>query len=449
MKKKILIISVIIIFIFILYIFKNKSKLSIITLDINPSIRLSVNKNNKVVKIIALNEDAKDIVDNKLKNKSLDDALQIITDKIIDNVDRTNNKYVILINSEGDIKNIDVERKINKFFSERNTEVEVISIDNITTEDEKVAKEYNITPSKAAYINSIKKENNDIDIEVIVDKSVSELKETKETGYYCDEGYILEGDSCLKEIRRDKKIEEYGCASGYSEIDGKCYEAIDSIEIKSTTCQKEFIYKDGKCVRTITTEPKYQYKCDNGMLVRKNDYFRYEQTDKYICIDTSNSKKPTLRCLTEPHKIINGECYVGPAPTIGGGCPSPDKLVGGGCYSLDPKDQYVCPDGTIYHKSQNSVPEYCPDTLKYKDATIVSVSCDDGYTKKGNKCMKDEIIDVERKYSCPNGYTLTDNNRCINKNNISDKQKNIFCEDRNARLENDICIVYERSSAKK
>ncbi len=41
----------------------NNQIMSTITLDINPSIEINLNKDNKVISVIALNEDAKDIVE--------------------------------------------------------------------------------------------------------------------------------------------------------------------------------------------------------------------------------------------------------------------------------------------------------------------------------------------------------------------------------------------------
>ena len=448
MKKKILIILPIVIFIVIIIgIIFNKNKLSTITIDINPSIKIKV-RNNNIVSVEALNEDAKNIIED-LKGKSIDKGIELITTRIIDKVERVDNKYIILINTNGSISNKDIENKFNKYFKERNTEVEIISIDNITKEDEELAKEYNITPSKASYINSLKKENNNVEINEIVDKPVSELKETKESGYYCDDGLKLDGEYCLKEVSRVPSKEKYVCSPSYYEYNGKCYEETETIEVVSTKCEGDFKYKDGNCIRELSMSPKGNYKCNSGKLAKKDLYFRNASEDVYICIDTNKSEKPTLRCLTGPHKIINGECYVGPAPTIGGGCPSPDKLVGGGCYSKDPKDQYVCPDGAIYHVSQNSVPDYCPDTLKYTSATLISYSCENGYTLKNNKCINEEVREPLKTLSCPTGYTLTESNQCINLNKMVEKDKVVYCEDENSKFEADTCVIYEKIKAKK
>ena len=75
MKKKITIFILLIgILLFIKFVFF-KEKYSTITLDINPSIELKVNKKDIVVKIKALNEDANELISNDLKNKNIDEVI--------------------------------------------------------------------------------------------------------------------------------------------------------------------------------------------------------------------------------------------------------------------------------------------------------------------------------------------------------------------------------------
>ena len=87
MKKKI-ILSIIIGLFFIIgtvsVILFNNRIVSTITLDINPSIEISLTKNEKVKKVKALNSDAKDVINKNLKGKSLDKALDVITKNIVE-----------------------------------------------------------------------------------------------------------------------------------------------------------------------------------------------------------------------------------------------------------------------------------------------------------------------------------------------------------------------------
>ena len=161
MKKKI-IIPVILLFIIIIVfisfnIFSNKI-VSTITLDINPSIEINLDKSNKIVKVAALNKEANDIISNNLKGKKLDDALKIIRDNLI-NKGYIDNSAAIILYSKGNINNEELKVNIENIFNEKHVFADIIVIDNITKEDENLAKLYHISPAKASYIKSISNDN--------------------------------------------------------------------------------------------------------------------------------------------------------------------------------------------------------------------------------------------------------------------------------------------------
>lgn len=69
MKRKIIIITLVVLAVTIFgisgyLIYDNNKIVSTIMLDINPSVKINLNKKNKVVNVITLNEDAKKIVSN-------------------------------------------------------------------------------------------------------------------------------------------------------------------------------------------------------------------------------------------------------------------------------------------------------------------------------------------------------------------------------------------------
>ena len=163
------------------FIVYDNRTVSTITLDINPSLEIELDKNSRIKKISALNSDAKDVVDN-IKEKDLD----LFFEKLKDNLDKkgyTSDRLVILMYTKGDIDKEETKNIIFKKFND--VDIEIISVDNITEEDIKLAKKYNITASKAAYINSISKKNN-IKVDNLLNRNIKELKETSESGNYCD-----------------------------------------------------------------------------------------------------------------------------------------------------------------------------------------------------------------------------------------------------------------------
>ena len=449
MKKKILFFSFLVLIIiagFVLFfVFKNKT-VSTIYLDINPSIKIELTRDEKIKKITPLNDDAKKVVNNSLINKSLEYALKTITYKIIENDFIENNSVVVLLYSTGTIKNENIQNTIKKEFTEKNFFAQIIVVDSISSEDEELAKKYNITPSKAAYINSILKENEKINVEYLKEKSVKELEDTKEKEIYCTEEYFLDGDHCFKEIRRENAIMAEVCPSGYFEYNNICYEESPAILSDNLICRSEFSLKDNNCVREIVSDAiPLKYSCKSGELMSRRDVglVHNGENGDYVCVDKSKAKAPVLRCLTINHTMIDGKCYVGPAPTINGGCPNNDKLVKGGCYSLDDGDQWVCTDGRIYEKSKNSVPKYCPETVKYTNPTVLEYKCEGEETLNNNKCIRTEIEPPENEKSCSNGFTLVDNNRCINKNKTVAKQDGYKCKVDNSKLKGNICVIYD------
>ena len=447
MKKKVIISSCIILAVIlgvILFLIFNKDNsnniASTITLDINPSIEINLDKKDKVISINALNDDAKKIIDNKLVGKTLDDAVTYITEKVIEEDYIVDNGATIVLYTDGDIKSNKVDEILKREFSLKNVHAEVIVVKNITNEDKKLAEKYNVSPAKIAYINSLDiKENK----EELFTKSVTEIKEIKDTNQYCEVGYTLDHGRCLKQIGEEEPKLGNVCPQGYADIDGKCYEETTITETSNLVCRGEFTLEDGKCVDREIIEKTPIYECSKGELGRKGDFFTIgvKDAEKMVCVDKSNAKKPTLRCLTINHIMINGTCYNGPAPTINGGCPNGDTLSGGGCYSKDNGDQWICPNGSIYHVSQNSVPELCPDTFTYTDPKITGYKCNDGYNLENDKCVKTFTEEAEHERICSDGYTLLNNSRCINKNNTKPYEKGNVCTKENSRLINNKCII--------
>lgn len=154
-----------------------KTVVSVITLDINPSIKLELNKDSKVINMIALNEDAKDITLNDYEGNNLENVIDNITNKLIDK-GYAKEKLVILVGVSGTITSNEVKELIDKKLTKDNIDYSVI-IPEISDSSSEIAKEYNITESKAAYLEEIIKNNSNLKIEDIKD-IVNKTNETSE-----------------------------------------------------------------------------------------------------------------------------------------------------------------------------------------------------------------------------------------------------------------------------
>ena len=445
MKKKIIIPIVILLVLVICgltwFILNNNKIVSTITLDINPSIELQLNKKNEVVNVIPLNDDAKIIVDDSLKGLDLNNALDKITHNVIDK-GFVKDLTTIIVHAEG-INNKEVETVLSKSFEERNIQTNIIVVENVTKEDEEFASKHGVSPAKASYINDIAKENENIDAEVLIEKPVDELEETKQRGVYCDAGYTLDGDFCIKELRREPLKDGQVCPEGYFEQDGKCYEQAEGTTTEKLVCNREWVLEDGKCYyRETVNAIAAKMECIKGVEKTKGE-LEGTDSDEKVCVDLSKATHPVSPCEANDgteYTRANGKCYWHKAPVIASGCPGKIK-VNGFCWD-DASNVLICKgyrDGRRY-KSRD---EYCEHSIKIIEPTVTEYRCDGDFILEGNKCKREIVEDPHNEKICPSGYTLLDSGHCINKKKTVNKTNGKYCENPNSKVENNECIIYD------
>lgn len=436
MKKKIIIplisLGVLIVIGITVFLLLNSRVKSYIIIDINPSIRINLDKNNKVIDVIALDKDAKKITTNDLKGKSYDKALQEIG-KRTTKYSKDNNITILLYTKN--ISSKIVEQELNKPYVEYDIHPEIIVIDKITNEDKSLSRKYKITELKAHYINSIKKQYKDIPVENLVETPIYSLKETKEKGKYCDEGYFLDGDRCLKEKERVKA--KYGliCAGNSFEEDGVCYEQAHATFLEEYECEEHrTLGSDNKCHNTITQD--VIGKCENG---------EYDRGTKKCKVKEKVAEATEIcRITRETDILMDHKCY-GPKPTINGGCLGSDVIINGGCVDLSRyyESDWECPNGEFL--PQNSDDHNCYEE-KIVDPT--SFYCEEkGFKIVNGECIKEETAPATHKFTCPEGSTKLPNG-CIYKNKTMPKVEGYYCDYPNSRLEGENCIIYTEKEAK-
>ena len=195
MKKKIiyfvLMILVLDVLCFYLLYQKNKANkentkiddkvVSIVTIDVNPSIELSLNKDNIVVSIKSLNEDGKKIIDEKsYKNIKIEDAISNIVDSLEKNNYLKAEKNLILINVDSNNDELldFVKDKAFQVLEEKNITSEIIMQQVKKTEElKKIAEKNSISISKAHYIQEQIKDNSELSIEDFKDFSLEDISE--------------------------------------------------------------------------------------------------------------------------------------------------------------------------------------------------------------------------------------------------------------------------------
>ena len=430
-KKVIIIISILLIgiLLFIKLIFF-KEKYSIITLDINPSIELKVNNKDIVVEVKSLNEDANELISNDLKNKNIDEVITNISNGIMDKIDNEDKEYIILIHVDGSLETDRINGKISEVFNERNKPVNII-VPIITKKDEKEAKKLNITPAKAAFLKEVTESNDNLKIEELASKPVAELKEIKETGHYCNTGYTLEGDFCVKKIGEEQAIKSKICPKDYNEIDGTCYKTDGFNE--ELYCSNGQTLKDNQCVGEVYSDAKI--KCEAG------EY--NQETEK--CETLVYIAEGTKKCGGDNPRISEQGTCTYPKPMINGGCIGNDVVINGWCYNMiDGGSDYpnlICPSGSEAAIGSNG--RAC-----YKKTIIQPTYYCDEDRLDGKKCISNKPTEPDHKITCNEGYTSYYDRMCVNYNNKTSLVDGYTCSNEFAKLQDDKCILYEVIEAK-
>ena len=425
----------------------------IVTIDINPSIQIDMDRNDKVKRIKALNSDAKEVIKGIEKGGNLGDTINSITRKAVEKDYVKDDNLVLLMHATREVDKDEIEKGLSQEFD--GYRVEVVEINNITLEDEIYARRNGISPAKAAYINEIA-DNIGVSKEELVEKPIEELEESKDTGFYCDNGYKLEGSNCIKEIGREKAEEGMVCPREYTEENGKCYKEGKSIETGNLICHDEFNMVNGKCIRTHSYNAiPVKYTCSSGEAKTRLELGLSSANDgdanDITCVDYSKATHPVSPCelpASDPTERMSsgGKCYWHKAPVIATGCPGKIK-VGGFCWD-DASNILICA-GYRDGKQYKSRSEYCEHSIKYTKPTVTEYKCSEENARlEGNKCIIEEIEDPEKERVCETGYSFTESGRCINQKDVKDITEGYICEKHNSRLEGTTCIIFEEVEAK-
>ncbi len=357
-----------------------------ITLDINPSIEMEV-ENDKVKDISALNDDAENIVNKKMKGRLLESAFEDLLKKSKDKGYIDGDVINIILGIDED-DNGTVEEALREASKDSKIRVNIIAPD-ITDEARKKAKEYKITDAKAGYLLSIIKFNNSLKFEDLVDRSIRELIEMKQTGLSCDEGYTLRDGYCEKPVKEAEPEKGKTCPEGYQKVKDNCY--MVSIIKHEPTCKDGYELKDGKCVGTERVAA--HHSCNNGVYNESTGVCDY------------------LEYIGPASETVDGE-------EVKQTCPSGILTTGNrgkGCYENRTSEAtYTCSEGTLDGTE-------CVVESGSKEPTL-SVVCDKGLTKyKDIACL-----DYKKKADFVTGYTCSGG----------------------ARLEGEKCVYYEVIAAK-
>ena len=182
---------------------------SIVSLDVNPSIELSVNGKDDVVKANAVTQDAENLIRGiRLEGEDIDDAIESLLTAMVRQGYITSDSNAVLLSVDGDEKlGVYLCEKIKNTLSENGINASVITL-LITPSEEIVrfAEENKISKAKAELINKIVSLNKGYSMLELVPLNINELNMlTESSGQH--ESITLSGvSSTVNYITRDEAV---------------------------------------------------------------------------------------------------------------------------------------------------------------------------------------------------------------------------------------------------
>ena len=167
---------------------------SVVSLDVNPSIELKVNRSEKVLVCTPLNEDAKDILADMsngadLKGAKLDVAVNAIVGSLVRNgyLDSISSAIMISVEDKDTARAEKLQRELTSAVDGvlQTSEAKAAVLTQTLTQDagrEQQARENNISTGKAALVNHVLALNSALKFDALAKLSVEELKDLAEAG---------------------------------------------------------------------------------------------------------------------------------------------------------------------------------------------------------------------------------------------------------------------------
>ena len=167
---------------------------SVVSLDVNPSIELKVNRSEKVLACAPLNEDAKAILADMsngadLKGAKLDVAVNAIVGSLVRNgyLDSISSTIMISVEDKDTARAEKLQRELTSTVDGvlQTSEAKAAVLTQTLTQDaarEQQARENNISSGKAALVNRVLTINPSLKFDALAKLSVEELKDLAEAG---------------------------------------------------------------------------------------------------------------------------------------------------------------------------------------------------------------------------------------------------------------------------
>lgn len=275
--------------VFVTYRLDQNKVTSIVEFDVNPSVELKINKEEKILEANSLNDDGEVILKGMdLKNTDIDVAVNAIIGSMLKNgyISELQNSILVSVKNDDSVKGKELEDRISKEISDLlvSSKIEGAIMTQTLKTDETKTSNSNISVGKEKLINEIVAANNTLKFEDLAKLNINELNVLKES----------------LNVKADK-ITSTGTASqkAYIGKDKAKTNALNNAGLKVANVydvEVDFDSENGILVyevsfKTKTKEYEYEINAKTGEVVRKevetNDDYNGE-LDK-----TSTNSKPS------------------------------------------------------------------------------------------------------------------------------------------------------------
>ncbi len=251
----------------------------------------------------------------------------------------------------------------------------------------------------------------------------------------CQNGKLENGKCKVTKAPSNTYQEIYSCPNGGTLNGDKCVTSATPTTVEAQyKCSSGTLVND-KCL--ITKSSKETCKTGKYDSIKKMCYTTYEATTTYSEWEfayyvTFSKKTPPTNSNTALYvryeELENGTVKYKKFKRnkISNNCNSNDVYQNGKCRHYNSNDKkYTCPDGYTLTSSNE-----CTKQVAAKLVSRAKLSCPSGYKLYGNRCLliKDAKSQKVTKKTCPTGYTLT-SNICVKYENsiIKENEKSYTC----------------------
>ena len=276
---------------------------SIIAIDVNPSVEITLNKSYKVLSVRANNEDGEKLIQNKsFKNKSCDAVIAELANSLSSEgyIDKDKNSILVSVSNANEIKADEVKSRVVTDIKTTLNEKEIDpviykqSISNTTTKKlEALAKKYHISFGKMQLIHSLIEKDSTLTVEELAPLPIEEIPD------YVEKRQI------------------------------KMADVIECEDSKTVVAQKDNTSQKNSSVETKTTASVSEQSSSTASTTITTNS---ETTSTGTSITTSNSTSTSNSSKEE--QTTNFSCGICPA-----NCTCPNCLSEKGC----PKGCELCP----------------------------------------------------------------------------------------------------------